>query len=66
MAGVHEVDDAHVGFAGVFPVQATGVLLQRPLSRGGHRQHQGIQRRMIKAFADQLAGGQQHARRVRR
>jgi hypothetical protein len=66
LAGVHEVDDSNIGFAGVFAVQAAGVLLQRAFPRNRHGQHQGVQWRVIKTFANQLAGGQQDARRLRR
>jgi predicted GH43/DUF377 family glycosyl hydrolase len=45
-------------------VQAAGVLLQRSLPGNGHRQHQGIERGMVEAFADELSGRQQDARRV--
>jgi hypothetical protein len=35
VAGVDEVDDPHVGLAGVLAVQASGVLLQRALPGNG-------------------------------
>jgi len=34
-AGVHEIDDPHVGLAGMYPLQATGVLLQRTFQDNG-------------------------------
>jgi hypothetical protein len=39
----------------VFAVQTAGVLLQRVLPRDRHGQHQGVERRMVESFADQLA-----------
>ena len=47
-------------------VQASGVLLQRALPGHGHCQHQRIQGRVIEAFPDELAGGQQDAQYVGR
>ena len=47
MACIDEVDDPHIGFAGVFPVQAARVLLQSALSGHGHGQHQGVERRVV-------------------
>lgn len=61
MPGVDEVDDAHTLFSCLFAVQATGILLQRALPRDRHRQHEGVEWRVIEAFADQPAAGQQHA-----
>ena len=31
MGGIDEIDDPNVSFGGMFPMQAAGVLLQRPL-----------------------------------
>ncbi len=56
MAGVDEVDDPHVGLAGVLAVQAASVLLQRPLPGNRHGQDQRVQRRVIEALANQLPG----------
>jgi hypothetical protein len=50
----------------VLAVQAPGVLLQRALPGHRHREHQRVERRVIETFADQLAGGQQDARRIGR
>lgn len=66
MASVNEVNDPYISLAGVFPVQAARVLLQRTFPRNRHGQHQGIQRRMIETFPDELPGGQQDAWRLRR
>jgi hypothetical protein len=41
------------------PVQAACVLLQRAFPGNRHRQYQGVQRRMIETFADELPDGQQ-------
>jgi len=38
MAGVHEVDYPHIGFAGVLAVQSPGARLQRPLPRHRYRE----------------------------
>jgi thiosulfate/3-mercaptopyruvate sulfurtransferase len=43
------------------PVQAACVLLQRAFPGNRHRQYQGVQRRMIETFADELPDGQQDA-----
>ena len=64
MACIDEVDDPHIGFAGVLPVQPARVLLQGALPRHWHGQHQGVQRRMVESFADQFSGGQKDARRI--
>ncbi len=56
MAGVHEIDDPNVGLSGVLAMQAPGVLLQRPPPGHRHREHQGVERWMVEAFANQLAG----------
>lgn len=61
MTRVHKVDDPHVALAHVLTVQTPGVLLQCALPGNGHGEHQSIERRMVEAFADQLAGRQQHA-----
>jgi hypothetical protein len=58
MAGVDEVDDPHVGLAGVLAVQAPSVLLQRALPGHRHREDQGVERRVVESLANQLAGGQ--------
>ena len=50
VAGVDEVDDPHVGLGGMLTVKSAGVLLQRTLPRHGHRQHQGVERRMVETF----------------
>lgn len=65
VAGIDKVDDPHIGLGRVLAVQSARVLLQGPLPRHRHGQHQGIQRRMIKPFTDQLAGRQQDTRRIR-
>ena len=49
---VYDIDNAHVSLAGVLTMQSPGVLQQRALPRYWHCQHQGVQRRMIEAFAD--------------
>lgn len=59
VAGVDEVDDPHIGLVRMPPVQAPCVLLQCAPPGNRHGQHQGVQRRMVEAFADQLSGGQQ-------
>ncbi len=38
MAGVHELDDPHVGFAGMLAVQAPGARPQRTLPRHRYRE----------------------------
>ena len=38
MGGIHEIDDPNVSFGGMFPMQATGVLLQCAFP--GHRHGQ--------------------------
>jgi hypothetical protein len=58
VTGIDEIDDAHIGLGGVLTMQTASVLLQRPFPRHRHRQHQGIEWRMIKTFANQFAGGQ--------
>lgn len=60
MPFVHEVDDPDAVLAGVLPVHSAGVLRERALSRDGHRQHKGIERRMVEALADQFARREQH------
>ena len=57
MAHVHEVDDPYIGFGSVLTVQPARVLLERALPGNRHRQHQGIERRVVKTFADQFPGG---------
>ena len=52
MPGVDEIYDAHMGFACVLSVQATGILLQRSAPGDGHCQDQGIKGRVVKAFSD--------------
>ena len=47
VAGVDEIDDAHVGLGGMLPVQAAGISPQRFPRPHRHRQHQGVERRMI-------------------
>jgi hypothetical protein len=42
----------------MFTVESPSVLLQRPFPRNRHRQHQGIERRMVESFTDELAGRQ--------
>jgi hypothetical protein len=64
VTGVDEVDDPHIGLAGVLSMQPASVLLQRSLPRDGHRQDQGIEGRMVESFADELAGGEQNTRRI--
>jgi len=54
--------DANILLVGVFPVQASGVLLQASFPGDRHSQHQGVERRMVEAFADQAAGGEQDSR----
>ena len=66
VCGVHKVDDADIGFAGVFAVEPSGILLQGSFPRDRHCQHQGVERRMVESLADQFAGRQQNARRIRR
>ena len=66
MTGVDKVDDPHVGLAGVLPVQAPGILLQRAFPRDWHGQHQRIERRVIEAFANQFACRKKNARRIGR
>ncbi|WP_072061637.1 hypothetical protein [Synechococcus sp. GFB01] len=61
MAEIDPVDDPHAGFASLLPMQAAGVLLQRALPGHGHRQQQGVERRVIEAFAHQPPGGQHDA-----
>ena len=65
MTRVDNINDTHVRFGGMLTVQASRILLQRTFPGDRHRQHQRVERRMIEAFADQLAGGQQHARCIR-
>jgi hypothetical protein len=48
----------------VLAVQAAGVLLEGALPRDRHRQDQSVERRVVESLANQLAGGQQDARRV--
>ena len=55
MPGVHKIDDPHIGLTGMHTVQAPSVLLQRTLPGHGHGQHQCIERRMVKALANQFA-----------
>lgn len=43
--------DANILLVGVLPVQASRVLLQRAFPGNRHGQHQGIQGRVVKAFA---------------
>ena len=52
MTGVYEVDDPHVGLAGVRAVQAPRLLLQRTLPGQWHERHQRVQRRVIEALAN--------------
>jgi proteic killer suppression protein len=66
VAGVDKVDDAHARLVGMLPVQAAGVLLKGALPGNRHGQHERVERRMVEAFADQLAGGKQHTRGARR
>jgi hypothetical protein len=54
------------GLARMLAVQPAGVLLQRSFPGNGHRQHEGIKRRVIESLADQLAGCQNDARLGRR
>jgi hypothetical protein len=56
VAGVAEVDDAHIGLAGVFSVQAARVLLQRAFPGNRRRQYQGIQRRVIETCQGEMDG----------
>ena len=56
MSGIDEIDDANVGFARMLAVQSPGVLLKVALPGNRHGQYQGIQRRMVETFTDQLAG----------
>jgi hypothetical protein len=65
VAGVDEIDDSDTRLGGVLPVQATGVLLKGTFPGNGHRQDEGIERRMIKTLTHQLSGRQQDARGVR-
>ena len=65
MAGVDGIDDANIGLGRVLTVQTAGILLQRPLPRNGHCQDKGVEWRVVESFADQFAGGQQHARCIR-
>jgi hypothetical protein len=55
VAGIHEIDDPHIGLAGVLPMQAPSVLLQRALPGNRHRQDQRVQRRMVEALADEFS-----------
>jgi len=55
----YEVNEARVGLAGVFPVQAACALSACAFARHRHRQRRRFQRRMIEAFADKVVGGQQ-------
>ena len=66
MARVDQINNPHIRLCGVLAMQPTCVLLQRALPRYRHRQYQGVQRRMIEAFAHQLACGEQNAWRLRR
>lgn len=61
---VDEVDDSDAALAGVLTVQAAGVLRKRALPGDGHRQYQGVEGRMVEAFADQLARRKQHPRSI--
>jgi hypothetical protein len=58
LTGIDKVDDAHTGLGGVFAVQSARVLLQRPLPRNRHCQHQSVERWMVESFPHQLAGRQ--------
>ena len=62
VARVDKIDDPHVSLVGMLPVKPAGVLLQSTLPRHRHRQHQGIQRWMVEALPNQLAGREQYAR----
>lgn len=64
VSGVHEIDDPNVGFAGVFPVQTPGVLLECAFSGYWHRQYQRVQRRVIEALADKFASRNKNVWRV--
>ena len=66
MAEVEPVDDAHAGLTALLPVQPAGVLLQRAFPGHGHRQQQGVERRVIEAFPHQSPGGQHDAGCLRR
>lgn len=61
MAGVHEIDDAHVGLRSMFAVQSTCVLLQCAFPRNRHCQNQSVERGMVESFTDQFAGRKQYA-----
>ena len=49
MAGIHEVDDPHIGLAGVLSVQTPGVLLQRAPPRYRHGQLDQVGRSKLAA-----------------
>jgi len=64
VTSVYEVDNPNISLAGVFPVQSPRVLLQRTPPGNRHGQHQGIQWRMVEAFANKFSRSQQDARHI--
>ena len=66
MTCVDEVDNSDSQFAGVLAMQSASILLQRSFPRDRHGKHQGVQRRMVKAFTNQPASCQQDSRRLGR
>jgi hypothetical protein len=58
---VSVVIDQHFGLLVVKPMQATGILSQRPLPGDGHREEEGVQARIIEALAQVTSGREQDA-----
>ncbi len=62
MAGVDVVVDSDIVLVEMRPVQSARILLKSSFPRDRHRQHQGIQGRMVEPLADQSSGRQKNTR----
>lgn len=62
MSGVDEIDNANIRLIRMLTMQATCILMKGALSGHRHRQHQGIQRRMIEPLNSPVSQRQDHPR----